>query len=147
MMLFNFSKKLFVAICVAISFTACNEASQNSNDDGLFSIDLDESQNHARLLEETLKAIIALDMGCESASDCMVVSGDLNCNHEYLGINSSNQSQYDDLVETLMDFRERHEILIACNMWWSETQDIHNYEAVCFENRCRAEFNGEFSGF
>lgn len=147
-MIFNHtSKKLFFGLLMAVFFSACNESSQQQNDDGLFSIDLDEAQNHPKLLEETLKAIIALDMGCESASDCMVVSGDLNCNHEYLGINSSNQSQYDDLVKTLMDFRERHEILIACNMWWSETHEITNYEAVCFENRCRAEFNGEFSGF
>ena len=147
-MIFNHtSKKLFFGLLMAVFFSACNESSQQQNDDGLFSIDLNENRNHSKLLEETLKAIIALDMGCESASDCMVVSGDLNCNHEYLGINASNQSQYDDLVKTLMDFRERHEILIACNMWWSETHDINNYEAVCFENRCRAEFIGELPGF
>lgn len=147
-MIFNHtSRKLLFGLLMAVFFSACNESSQQQNDDGLFSIDLDEAQNHEKLLEETLKSIIALDMSCETANDCMVVSGDLNCNHEYLGINSSHQFKYDDLVKTLTDFRERHEISIPCNLLWSETHDINNYKAVCFENRCRAEFVSELPDF
>jgi hypothetical protein len=119
---------------------ACNEERSNKDPGGSYSIDFDNPESYPAILEKTLQEIMALNRSCEVDTECRVVTSDLSCGREFIGIHFLGLFEYENLIESFETFKERHEILIACNMMWSASFQIENYDALCIENRCVAGF-------